>query len=546
MPQFIQAPPNQQREALYRWMSVQQQQRYLEEQERARERAAQEQRTWVGVGAGLGAIGGLALAPAAVASSASTGAALTATGASATMTGLSYGLTGAAVGAQMGQQLGVGDYAGAVGTAAQTVQKVQQYQEDQAMYGYSPSQQERAMFARLALENGLDPGQIRFNAMQGGPTLPNAIVSTKIANAGDKELRDILDDEGIAMPTADYKALVATDFNGDSFAAIQAHRNMMDERELRQQEALAFAKAKRRVEGETAGHAQAMNMEHVPVEQSVQDFNELDKALTAEVQAGRISVKQYTDTMEDNPVQTVLRPRKKKSTQELAAEQLEVVQLEIPGQPGVKVSAIAKTLAPTPRNPEQQIEYEILDELPMPTAGQTFGEMLRSLKPTQRARLYNDAAGVAELKAEKGKPADIIGTMREAHDEMQKAMGAGAATGTDGPAPEQKVQQAYSALKEMRQKPPAQWTPQDVDRAGQLLESTANNLNNAPNTPEMKAVYNDLANIAAEVAAIRRALAQRRRRQQAAPPPIVGAPRGPVPAGGEYPVRQFVDEPYAP
>jgi hypothetical protein len=126
--------------------------------------------------AGVGEVGSLLAGPVGAAGAAGAGTAATAgllgTGG---VVGLGGYLTAGAVGAQIGQQLSGEDYAGAIGTVANTYNALETAQKDQAAYGYLPSRDEKAMFARAALESGSNLGAVREFAQQKGITVPAAL-----------------------------------------------------------------------------------------------------------------------------------------------------------------------------------------------------------------------------------------------------------------------------------------------------------------------------------------------------------------------------------
>jgi hypothetical protein len=173
MPQFIERPfPT----AWSNFLSQKQLDRLQHSIGEYEERKQKQKTTGTVVGLVAGALGGLALAPAAVASAGAgsgfaAGTALTAAGTSALTGAIVPTLTGAALGSQIGGQLADKDYAGAIGTAATTAAGIVEYKENERLYGYQPTKEDKAAFGKLAIEAGTTLGDVAKRASQNGTTI---------------------------------------------------------------------------------------------------------------------------------------------------------------------------------------------------------------------------------------------------------------------------------------------------------------------------------------------------------------------------------------
>jgi hypothetical protein len=173
MPQIIERPPYL-ANAASQFVSDLQVRRLQDSIDEYNDRKKQQRNTAIGVGAIAGGIGGLAVGGASLAAGGAYGIPALAT-ATIPTSAIIPGLTGAALGGQIGQQLAGEDYAGALGTAASAAQLGTEYVENQRTYGYQPSRDEKAMFARAAFASGSNLGAVREFAQQKGITVPAAL-----------------------------------------------------------------------------------------------------------------------------------------------------------------------------------------------------------------------------------------------------------------------------------------------------------------------------------------------------------------------------------
>src|SRR3990172_622942 len=138
----------------------------IEHERELAERKKQQRLTGIGIGAGLGAIGGLALGGASLAAGGTIpGTALPAL-ATATIptSALVPGLTGLSLGADIGGRFADEDYAGAITGLAQGGLAAVDYKENERLYGYQPSREGRASLAALAEKAGTT-----IDALKQGP-----------------------------------------------------------------------------------------------------------------------------------------------------------------------------------------------------------------------------------------------------------------------------------------------------------------------------------------------------------------------------------------
>jgi hypothetical protein len=167
--------------------------------EEVAERKRKQKLTALGVGVVAGGLGGIALAPAlGLGGSALAGAAipgLEASLAATTLTGtgaLLGGLGGASIGSRFAGQIADDDIAGALGTAATTTAGIVQNLEDQRVYGYTPTREEKAALGKAAIEAGTTLGAWEKAARQGGGTVgeqaglaKRAVEQRQVEMAGD-------------------------------------------------------------------------------------------------------------------------------------------------------------------------------------------------------------------------------------------------------------------------------------------------------------------------------------------------------------------------
>jgi hypothetical protein len=147
------------------------------------------------------------------------------------MGAISAGLTGASIGGRMAGQFGQGDIAGGVTTAAQTVRGITQSIEDRELYGYSPTPQERAAYAKSLAEVGLTPQQAAMAARATGGTIQGVIYSAQAADADDKNLRDMLTKVGWTGSLDEFDTLVERHPSGTrqgAFLDLYVQKGMRD------------------------------------------------------------------------------------------------------------------------------------------------------------------------------------------------------------------------------------------------------------------------------------------------------------------------------
>lgn len=141
----------------------------------------------LGIGAGAGAIGGLVLAPALGLAGAAAapgfgtvlapgvGAATsTALGTGGVLSGIgavTAGLAGANIGANIAGNLQEGDYGAALNTAATTAGGLNQAYQNQKLYGFQPTKEDRAALQHLAIKAGTSLGDLENKARQGHGTV---------------------------------------------------------------------------------------------------------------------------------------------------------------------------------------------------------------------------------------------------------------------------------------------------------------------------------------------------------------------------------------
>lgn len=146
-------------------------------------RHRQQRNTAIGVGAGLGAIGGLALGGATLASGGTLGIPALAT-ATIPTAAILPGLTGAALGGQIGGQLAAEDYVGALGTAAGTAKLGVDYADNQRRYGFQPTREDMAAMSAMAARAGTTVGELGKLADQTGTTIAQQLGYARQAEMG--------------------------------------------------------------------------------------------------------------------------------------------------------------------------------------------------------------------------------------------------------------------------------------------------------------------------------------------------------------------------
>lgn len=371
MVRIIQAPPDPRWQSFLDYVSRLQEERYRREQERAQEREAQKQRTIAGIGLGLGAVGGVAIAgamaPAAVASASGMGALaagtpMTAAGTAAglsTMGAISAGLTGAAVGGQMAQQFGAGDIAGGVTTAAGAARGVMQTMEDQKLYGYSPSPQERAAYAKLALKSGTSMGQLRGMALQSDSTIPQLLQAYQIAGADAERKQGMLTDAGIMMSVPEFDEAAARHPGGDMGIFLDMQSQVGEfKAQMAGKKAFAQRYNSAKAEIQIAGELERMEG-HIP-QHAISEKDQRIEDIHEAWQMGELSdaqaIQQF-DRYVGPPLRRVQTPRQTTPTwQELVPKQLGIAQLPMPD--GTQSPPmIIRQHPPTPRSPEGEIEF---------------------------------------------------------------------------------------------------------------------------------------------------------------------------------------------
>lgn len=510
MPQIIQRPADPMLRSFTDYITRLQQERYQREQERAQEREAQEQRLIAGVGVGLGAIGGLLLAPATVVAGAGTAGTVAAVGpptamasaaAAAATTAATLGsvATGAAVGGRMASQFGAGDIAGGVGTAAQAVRGVMQDQQDRKMFGAPVSDELRNSLYKEAADLGISPGDVEAS----GQLLLDLIHDVKLERADAKTQLKALQD---VMPWATSETLGRFKEEGISVArAIHEGEARINRGKVAQAKKMAAAKSRGAAEAQVAT-AMKLNpgryTESVPTKQ-IADRALNIKALNAAYDKGLLPLPQYIEQMDAltadplQPVITDVSPAPHPTPQQLADKQLTVV--DIKDKNGkVVATKIAEVDPATPRNPTPKVR--IVDELKSagdPNFGKPFGEWWKGLSPhmreTKMRNAWNRLIGTHAL-TQKGPPLpeDVQAAVRaqykasrefvseiETPDYTQSPQGAQKSQPAQQPtggAPPQapQAQQSFVGLaKTVAQKPIASWTPQEAEQGfaaiGQIM-----------------------------------------------------------------------------
>lgn len=209
MVRIIQAPPDPRWQSFLDYVSRLQEERYRREQERAQQREAQRGRAAILGGPVVGAIAGASGEQMLQGAMVTAGAAFGGIGgAAAGLSGLQMipaVLEGAATGAQVGQAFVGGDVAAGLATAAGAARGVMQTMEDQKLYGYSPTPQERAAYAKLALKSGTTMGQLRGMALGSDSTIPEILQAFQVSQAETDRIGDMLADAGIPMSGPEFQ-----------------------------------------------------------------------------------------------------------------------------------------------------------------------------------------------------------------------------------------------------------------------------------------------------------------------------------------------------
>jgi hypothetical protein len=209
MPTFIQRP-DPFAQVIQSFVQQEQLARQQREIERARSREQQRQRQIAGAGLAAGAIGGALLAPAAVASSATTGAALTATGEAALPALLSSVGQGALAGGQIGSRFaGAPELAAGFDFAQQTVGKITQALEDREAFGFVPGAEERrAIMTDFARTPGITFSQARQRQRATGEPVLEQLERARINALDDEQMRRTLVREGLMITPPQLDELV--------------------------------------------------------------------------------------------------------------------------------------------------------------------------------------------------------------------------------------------------------------------------------------------------------------------------------------------------
>lgn len=280
-----------------------------QDEQRARQEAEQRRRrnTMIG-GAVAGAAGGLLLAPAL----GLTGAAATIGSDAATATNfaipatsgllgtgggiagfsglgaLTAGLTGASMGANLAGGIESGNIAGALGTAAQGAQSLLMAQDDQRMYGYQPTHQEKALIAHAALQAGTNIGDLSRSAMTGGTTVLHELNRVQSARMDDAQLEKMLLDRNMPFTpkmARDYSAAAGMPLGDWIGQTYQQQQIQQQHQAVQQAQAIELGK----LQTENDFNLSRMGFEPVPDHAAIAAIQKTAQGVDTELQSGIIT-----------------------------------------------------------------------------------------------------------------------------------------------------------------------------------------------------------------------------------------------------------------
>lgn len=506
MPRIIQRPADPMMQSFLDYVSRLQQERYQREQERAQEREAQEERTIVGVGAGLAAIGGALLAPAGAFGAVGGMSALPGTTVSA-LPGISATLSGAALGGTMAGRFAGGDIAGGLTTAAQAVRGIVQHQQDLEMFGGPVTLQERERYSKQAQKLGVGTldraAQLAREAnMLVGPFL-NDLELDRADN--DTQLKAV--QEVAPWITNSRLEELKAQVPGGVSRIIKEFQDSFERRKRDQAEKMAAAKWTATAEAEVA-MAKKLNpgkyLETVPTSQIAERALRI-KRLKADFDRGDLTLPEYVGAMQGlvaDPLQPVI--TENPLPPEPSAEQL-LNDGFFWGRPpmeggGRGPMGLYERKPGTPRDPRPHLVHVMgagVQGGPPPESGI---DAWNGMKLGQQTNLMRDRIEQAWLYAPKGKQRFLspdqardaaiafLDSIYGVKDEevsppevgtvgppSSLAPSTGPPEGIPGALPRQlppleRLRQSYGALQQMvNQKPIETWTPQEDEQALRLI-----------------------------------------------------------------------------
>lgn len=185
---------------------------------------------------GLGAAAGLGtastIAPA-IAGTAEVAGLFGTGGTLSTLGALTLGSQAASLGAQVGGGLVNGDIAGPLAAVGGFAGNLLQAQQNQRLFGYNASPQERAAIVHHAISMGADIGAMQQIALHGGPSITHQVGALTGYNNDMNHLEQTLRDQNIPMTGPDFQAL-AQRFPGGRPALFQAYKQQQQQQAIAQ------------------------------------------------------------------------------------------------------------------------------------------------------------------------------------------------------------------------------------------------------------------------------------------------------------------------
>jgi hypothetical protein len=299
------------------------------------------------------------LAPAAIASSAgipagastAAGTAVTAAGTSAAAGMLTGALTGASIGGGIAQQFAGGDIAGGVTTAASAAQGIMQSMQDQKLYGYSPTSQERAGYLQQALKLNTNLRQVGLQSAQTGIPIPQLLQNMQIEQATMEELGGMFQDFGLTGEQAFEQGKSYPGGTPQLWQDLQGEGSKLAAKATGQK---AYATSYQGLKAQVSFWGQQEKMEPHASQQEINEWDQRIEDIHELVQTGELSPEQGNQQLEllgPPPRRVQTQRRTPPTVQERIKRGFTVQQLAMPDG-SLSRPILFRLGAPTPRSPE--------------------------------------------------------------------------------------------------------------------------------------------------------------------------------------------------
>ncbi|MEE9598018.1 MAG: hypothetical protein V3V96_14690, partial [Acidiferrobacterales bacterium] len=389
-------------------------------------------------------------------------------------------LTGASIAGGIAQQFMDDDIVGGVTTAANAAQRILQAQDDQKVYGFSPTPQERAALLRQQVKLGMDVGESRRKAMSGGPTVLNQMGDLRIEQAGDAELADIFAAQNIPIQVDHFNETAKTYEGGKpqllrDLVEVQAQKEV----ELVGEKEVARILGRRKTDLRNLG--KSVDMEPLPSPADIANDDHAIQDIRDAYVAREINSKQAVDQLAKLGAlpRVAEAPRRRRKTIQEISEQETTVQRHVDPKSGEELGHSINTI-----DKDGHVRINNMNWKSDRKTGLSpdFATHIDHHTPSQLQTAFRDAAQQLELERRAGQPAatseQVLARMEEDFNAVRARFPGPAASlpvpGQGGQPPVfagRAVQVHKELVGKVALKPITQWNEQELELGLQAVST---------------------------------------------------------------------------